>query len=117
MITRTHSKLHVPQPGTSGDETFRKVQDSGPSGSSVIGGRMGTSARAALRPLLMMPSPSSVRASLVLGWREKGANRGSGPGPTTRSLFLAGSLSLAVGGRRYPRAVLADCSRRVRRQF
>ncbi|KAL1416600.1 hypothetical protein MTO96_027819 [Rhipicephalus appendiculatus] len=102
--------LHVPQPGTSGDDTFRKVQDSGPSGSSVIGGRMGNAARAALRPLLVMPSPSSVRASLVLGWREEGANRGSGPGPTTRSLFLAASSLSLAGGGRSPCAVLADCS-------
>lgn len=118
QIIHGRTSLHVPQPGTSGDEAFRKVLDSGSSGPSVIGGRMGTGARAALRPLLVMPSPSSVRASLVLGWREEGANRGSGPGPT-RSLFLADPLSLTPSPAAAAPlcAVPADCSRRVRRQF
>lgn len=74
--------LHVPKPGTSGDDAFRKVQDSVASGpASVIGRRMGIAARAALWPLLVIPSPSSVRASLVLRWREEGANRGPDPVP------------------------------------
>lgn len=77
---------HVPEPGTSGD-AFRKVQDSGASSgtsASVIGRRrMGAAARAALWSLPVIPSPWSVRASLmVFGCREEGgANRGPDPVP------------------------------------
>ncbi|KAL3216216.1 hypothetical protein MRX96_006413 [Rhipicephalus microplus] len=70
---------------------------------------MGTGARGALRPLLMMPSPSSVRASLVLGWREKGAR----PGIRTRSYHAVIIFSWFSLPRRRRPPLPSRCARRL----